>query len=704
MAEPVRSAFQSGVTRVTSSRKTWMEAEEDEEEEVEYEEAEDAPIFSRSKSSVDVLTATEPMHPWDPALTRQDIRRSSSTNTHTEHHTCTRQQLRARRRHEDAAAASKAFPIPHRSPLGPGCGSPPLSERWSACSTRSDCSTPDSVIWRGGAVRPQSLVQGAPASKLASPASPPPTFDSPIQTPPISPSTRPPLPLNPCRQQQPMSSTIPASPTPEGHATPPMPPSTLPPISPELRRLPSMENEHMLTNNCSPSPTLPSHRSFSPGMDVGARTGSQQQAHLVQASEELPSVSGSTRPVVGGEDEYTLLTQIEEQESPRQDKLPRKPGSSSPDFGVSRRWKSPLVSSLSDTGLSVYCRCSCGLSRLETLASRPQGGKDSARDEAQETPRSPVKSVDAAVQTASPPGSWLSLRKNMSYMFNSHMGSHSILGSPPGSRLNLRSPVGSTSNLVSPSSSMFFQDVGEDQEEKEEEEKKSKDSSLVWETSTAAVQPQGRRRSCLKVPGDERVRGEERVRVRGELGRRGSMKQVQWDEEGMTWDIYGSSLDAEELDSAIERHLNLRVGKERHSPPPPRNKWRMKTATKVAKATALGPKEQGASTALGPKAKAKANPKANPKAKAKAAVDAEGEAKAKAESALEKGKGKKQELAADVCGKRKLEVKREKGNGEGEEEGTPEHTPPPPASPRLAKGVKWSLTKPCCGGSSEDHH
>ena len=668
-----------------------MEAEEEEEED--YEEAEDAPIFSLSKSSVDVLMAAGPLHPWDPALTRQDIRRSSSTNTHTKHNSCTLQQLRAGQLDDSAG-----------SHLGHSRGSPPLSEqqvasveRWSTCSTRSDCSTPDSVIWRGGAVRPPSLVQEAPSPKLASPVSPPPPpFVSPVQTPPLSPHTSLPSPLILCGQHQQTPLPTLASPTPEVAATSPMPPSPLSPISPKPHRLPRMENECILTNHCSPSPPLPSHRSVNPGREVGVRTGSQQQTHLVEgALEELPSVSGSTHSMVGGEDEHHQPSdpQIEGQESPGQDKLPGPPRSSSPGFCVIGRWKSPLVSSLSDSGLTVYCRCNSTHSRLEILASpRPPRGKDYAREKVeQETPRSPVKSVDAAVQTASPPGSWWNLRRNMSYMSNSNIGSHSILGSPPGSRLNLRSSLGSNSNLVSPSSSMFFEESGEEDKAKDKGER-SDDSSLVWEVSTPPVLPMGRRRSCLKVHGDEKLKDE--------LGRRSSMKQVQWDEEGMTWDVHGSSLDAEELSLAIQRHLKLWVGKDRQIPRPPKKKSKKKTATKVA-GTALN--QIRATKVPAPKQPAVA-------AAATAVLEGEGEAKANVECQLEKGKeSKKQELAEDVCRKRKVEAKREKGNGKGEEEGiheekdTQEHKSSPRMSGRsLRKGLMWTLKKPWCAGSSTD--
>ncbi len=54
-------------------------------ETVEREDEDDhAPIFSLSKSSMDVVMATGPTHKRDPVWTRTDLRRSSSTNTHSE--------------------------------------------------------------------------------------------------------------------------------------------------------------------------------------------------------------------------------------------------------------------------------------------------------------------------------------------------------------------------------------------------------------------------------------------------------------------------------------------------------------------------------------------------------------------------------------------------------------------------------------------
>ncbi|CAK6969703.1 uncharacterized protein LOC111673517 [Scomber scombrus] len=167
------------------------------------------------------------------------------------------------------------------------------------------------------------------------------------------------------------------------------------------------------------------------------------------------------------------------------------------------------------------------------------------------TMTSQLELVDAAVQTVSPANSLWDLRSNIS----SNMGSHSILGSPPGSRLNLKSSVGSHSNLVSPSSSMFPVSSGE------EEERQGDDP--MWDVNSASSNDLERRRSCLKIHDRE------------ELGRRSSMKQVQWDEDGMTWDVHGASLDPEVLSTAIRKHLELK-----YSPQPPRRSSKKKKAPK----------------------------------------------------------------------------------------------------------------------------
>ncbi|CAL8258479.1 unnamed protein product [Lota lota] len=51
--------------------------------------------------------------------------------------------------------------------------------------------------------------------------------------------------------------------------------------------------------------------------------------------------------------------------------------------------------------------------------------------------------------------------------------------------------------------------------------------------------------------------------VRGHDAKRGSLKspvkEVKWDAEGMTWEVYGASVDPEELGLAIQRHLELQI-------------------------------------------------------------------------------------------------------------------------------------------------
>ncbi|XP_036428474.1 uncharacterized protein LOC118809356 isoform X2 [Colossoma macropomum] len=44
-----------------------------------------------------------------------------------------------------------------------------------------------------------------------------------------------------------------------------------------------------------------------------------------------------------------------------------------------------------------------------------------------------------------------------------------------------------------------------------------------------------------------------------DVGPRSPVKEVEWDAEGMTWEVYGASLDPEELGLAIQRHLELQI-------------------------------------------------------------------------------------------------------------------------------------------------
>ncbi|XP_028279794.1 GRIN2-like protein [Parambassis ranga] len=42
------------------------------------------------------------------------------------------------------------------------------------------------------------------------------------------------------------------------------------------------------------------------------------------------------------------------------------------------------------------------------------------------------------------------------------------------------------------------------------------------------------------------------------------VKEVKWDAEGMTWEVYGASVDPEELGLAIQRHLELQIKETAH--------------------------------------------------------------------------------------------------------------------------------------------
>ncbi|XP_028826517.1 G protein-regulated inducer of neurite outgrowth 2 isoform X2 [Denticeps clupeoides] len=44
-----------------------------------------------------------------------------------------------------------------------------------------------------------------------------------------------------------------------------------------------------------------------------------------------------------------------------------------------------------------------------------------------------------------------------------------------------------------------------------------------------------------------------------DMGRTSPVREVKWDEEGMTWEVYGASMDPEELGVAIQRHLELQI-------------------------------------------------------------------------------------------------------------------------------------------------
>ncbi|XP_042559152.1 uncharacterized protein LOC122128690 [Clupea harengus] len=45
----------------------------------------------------------------------------------------------------------------------------------------------------------------------------------------------------------------------------------------------------------------------------------------------------------------------------------------------------------------------------------------------------------------------------------------------------------------------------------------------------------------------------------GGVGGRSPMRDVEWDDEGMTWEVYGAAVDPEELGQAIQKHLDLQI-------------------------------------------------------------------------------------------------------------------------------------------------
>lgn len=240
--------------------------------------------------------------------------------------------------------------------------------------------------------------------------------------------------------------------------------------------------------------------------------------------------------------------------------LPWQPGQSCP---MGQGWRSPLVSSLSDSRLGDTCRCCSNAREGNAKAVKVEVFRQEA------SVMSRPEMADAAVQTSSPIGSWWDLKMNIS---TSNMGSHSILGSPPGSRLNLKASTGSNSNLVSASSSMFPVSSVED------EEKQGDDP--VLEVTSASSHDLESRRPCLKMQMQMQMQEMDDLG-----GRRSSMKQVQWDEDGMTWDVHGSSVNPEELNTAILKHLESQK-----SPEPPRRSSKKKKAPKPPVISNVAPK------------------------------------------------------------------------------------------------------------------
>lgn len=446
-----------------------------------------SPIFSISKSSMDVLTASP--HLRDPAFSRLDKPRCSSTSEqHSHQNTFQSSNLSTSLLTRHNLEAHN----PHSQMLNDRCFS--NMQRWSSCSAQSRSSTPDTVIFKGS--RPSSVVQEkAPeSSKLTSP---PPRTPSPL----ISPELVPTVPSSNASAQVPQTNY-------QDDGSPN-----------------SLKFSPLQTKYVSPLParellcfTFPSPISSSVSLEKFA---AEDPLYAAKNSIKEASVDELLKDTLPG----NLQLPLENQER------------LIPDFDhFSSTWRPKLVTSFSDPYLGTRCHCNGQFCKNVT------DFRDLERKKIHEegTMTSNAKLVDVGVQTFSPLSSWWSLKHN-----NSIAGSPSILGSPPGSQLNLRSPLGSHFNLVSPSSSMF--PINSD-----DEDSKVERDFFSWETSSNT---DVERRSCLKVRNINR-----------DLGRRSSMKQVQWDEDGMTWDVHGASIDPEELNMAIQKHLELTLTEEEPKP------------------------------------------------------------------------------------------------------------------------------------------
>lgn len=637
-----------------------------------------APIFSLSKSSMDVVMATGPPHKRDPAWTTTDLRRSSSTNTHSENNSVTLKQMHPHIWQHMNTTNS------HQLSQNVDVHSPPVlserwivnTQRWSQCSssTHSRSSTPDTIVWRDRTSRPSSLTQetpyspgpDSPMSKPTSPPTKPSPFTSPLQTPNLPPedlltSSSSLLMLSPNQQKDLHASSPTSSPvlSPQQDYTS----SPLTSNSSNLLQLTSTEDEGFLENNSLsfifPSP-IPSSVSLAEGgasSDLGCLAD--------DVIEQLQSPEGTQLSEGGGVRSSVQMLSYMTPNSPAKEQesvasvcyleLPWQPRQS---CLTGRSWRSPLVASMSDSQLGDCCRCNFNTREGITKASKVGAFREEG------TMTSQLELVDAAVQTLSPMGSLWGLRRNIS---TSNMDSPSILGSPPGSRLNLKSSVGSNSNLVSPSSSMFPVSSGDEEEERQGDDRK-------WNSSHDLQ----RRRSCLKIQKEEKHA----------LGRRGSMKQVQWDEDGMTWDVHGASLDPEVLSTAIRKHLEVQ-----NSPRPARSASKKKKAPKpplisnVVKA--MAPELNPPVTITMPPCMTEGESEETP--------DGGGETE-------EKGGGKKEETteaarrisrAEGAHAKEEDEVYREEGTS------TPK-SPSRASAQNRKKSVIRSLRRPgWCGGSSK---
>lgn len=501
------------------------------------------PIFSLSKSSVDMLVAAGPPHKRDPVWTPMDLRRSSSTHAHS----------------ETATAALKQRHLhiwQHMSDVGvhkADVHSPPVlnhmqQQRWSQCSSsgggsaHSRSSTPDTVVWRDDLSRPSSLTletlyPTAPDFPRSKPPSPPAESSPPLSSPLLSPILPPEdlltftsSPLRRGPHQPRVSSSAASSPLSSPHRTSVTSPFTSSSLN--LFQLTDAEYEDIQeNNNLSFTFSSPALSSASLAEGCGDSGCLSQVIRELQLSEDESArcpapASKSTDPGSPAKETESAVCLLE---------LPWQP---EPSCLTSRSWRSPLMASMSDSHLADYCRCCCN-GRDVRGSYRAQTFKEEG------TMTMQLEVVDTEVQTLSPIGSLWGLKRNIS---NSNMGSHSLLGSPPGSKLNLKSSVGSNSNLVSPSSSMFpgSSSGGEEEEELEKEVDELEEKPPDEQTEQNSAH-QERRRSCLKTQGEEK----------DEYTRRSSMKQVQWDEDGMTWDVHGASPEPEVLESAIQRHLEV---------------------------------------------------------------------------------------------------------------------------------------------------
>lgn len=513
---PVSESFQSMCSRSGDMRTVGPEDEED-----------GAPIFSLSRSSMDVVMAAGPAHKRDPAWTTMDMRRSSSTNTHPEGHAAAFRQLPPHVWQHLNVTNSRHLPLAAQHLEG--TTSPVLSERWlanmqrwSQCSSgrHSRSSTLDTIVGKEGSPQPCSLPQETPvsvASKPGLPSAGPSPLASPLQTPGLLPEglfASSPSILSPGPHKDVSSPTL-----------APLLSSPLPPDSPSRLQLAGADDDGSPGNHLGsftfPSPLL-SSASLAEGCDASVARGLADGALVELQGPERSQTSASDGASDGASEAPEDPSALNADSSPNKTEsftpnsflgLAAEPGHTCP--------RSPLVCSVSDSQLGKCCRCD--MKTTGSISRAPKSGV--CREEG--TMTSQAELVDVEVQTMTPTGSLWGLRRNIS---SSNMGSPSILGSPPGSRLNLKSSAGSNSNLVSPSSSMF-------PVSSEEEEEEGEDSQ---------TEAPGRRRSCLKNQGEER-----------EEVRRSSMKQVQWDEDGMTWDIHGASPDPDDLSTAIQKRLEV---------------------------------------------------------------------------------------------------------------------------------------------------